>query len=79
MPLLEREAKGTRFRLLGIGLSELATADACDVIDLADPDGLRRKNAELAMDRLRERFGDEVISKGRSLKVQTMQDETFHC
>jgi DNA polymerase-4 len=65
--LLEREADGTRYRLIGIGVKNYApTADA-DPADLADPDGARRKRVELAMDALRTRFGRKAIVKGRSL------------
>ncbi len=67
-PLLEREADGRAFRLLGVGLSELASADACDPFDLADPDGPRRKRIENAIDDLRRRFGHGVIGKGRALE-----------
>ena len=66
-PLLEKEADGTAYRLLGIGLSEFAPADHCDPIDLADPDSQRRKRVESAMDDLRERFGRDAIGKGRML------------
>ena len=48
-PLIDREADGTAFRLLGIGLSEFAPADQCDPFDLADPDSQRRKRVETAV------------------------------
>ena len=66
-PLLEKEADGTAYRLLGIGLSEFAPADYCDPIDLADPDSQRRKQVESAVDDLRARFGRDAIGKGRML------------
>lgn len=66
-PLLEKEADGTAYRLLGIGLSEFAPADHCDPIDLADPDSQRRKQVESAVDDLRARFGRDAIGKGRML------------
>lgn len=67
-PLLEREADGRAFRLLGVGVSELASGDVCDPFDLADPDGLRRKRVENVVDDLRRRFGNGVIGKGRGLE-----------
>lgn len=66
-PLLEREADGRRFRLLGVGVSDLASADVCDPFDLADPDGARRKRVAAAVDDLRRRFGDGAVFRGRAL------------
>jgi DNA polymerase IV len=59
--LLRREADGTRFRLLGVGLSALAPADQADPADLVDG---RVAEAEHAVDRLRARFGDDAVIKG---------------
>ena len=59
--LLAREIDGTRFRLIGIGVSGLAATTDGDLGDLIDR---RTAQAELAVDRLRERFGDEVVVKG---------------
>ena len=56
-----READGTRFRLLGVGLSALAPADQADPADLVDG---RVAEAEHAVDRLRARFGDDAVIKG---------------
>ena len=65
--LLGREADGTRFRLIGIGLSNYAPAAECDPPDLADPGSFRRKEIERTMDSVRERFGRDAIVKGRDL------------
>ena len=65
MTPLAREADGTRFRLLGVGLSAFADARDADPADLGEPDAWRRAAVERAMDRLRDRFGDEAIVKGR--------------
>ena len=59
--LLERETDGTRFRLLGVGLSALVDAAAADPADLVDG---RSAKAEHAMDRLRARFGDDAVVRG---------------
>jgi DNA polymerase-4 len=69
--LLARETDGTRFRLIGVGVKNYALAADADPIDLADPDGARRKQVELTMDRLRTKFGETAIRKGRSLAVST--------
>jgi DNA polymerase-4 len=59
--LLEREADGTRFRLLGVGMSALAAADQADPADLVDG---RAAEAEHAVDRVRARFGDDAVVRG---------------
>jgi DNA polymerase-4 len=59
--LLTRETDGTKFRLLGIGVTALCDANAADLTDLLDR---RTAEAEHAIDRLRERFGDEAVIKG---------------
>jgi DNA polymerase-4 len=64
--LLLRETDGTKFRLLGIGLTALCDANAADLTDLLDR---RTAEAEHAIDRLRERFGDEAVVKGLAFDV----------
>jgi DNA polymerase IV len=59
--LLEREADGTKFRLLGVGLSALTTADQADPADFVDG---RAAEAEHAVDRVRARFGDDAVVRG---------------
>ncbi|MFZ0236291.1 MAG: hypothetical protein WAL37_02810 [Xanthobacteraceae bacterium] len=59
--LLEHETDGTRFRLLGVGMSALDSADAADPADLVDG---RAALAEHAVDDLRARFGDAVLVRG---------------
>jgi DNA polymerase-4 len=59
--LLQREADGARFRLLGVGLSTLAAASEADPADLVDG---RAAEAEHAIDRVRARFGDEAVIRG---------------
>ena len=58
---------GTKYRLIGIGVSGLVDGAHADPPDLADPDKTRRKAAEKAMDDLRDKFGRSAIKKGRSL------------
>jgi DNA polymerase-4 len=66
--LLEREINGTRYRLIGIGVSELASAGLADPADLLDRNSERRAAAERAMDQVRGRFGPRSLLKGISLE-----------
>jgi len=59
--LLEHETDGTRFRLLGVGVSAIDSATAADPADLVDG---RAALAEHAVDNLRARFGDTVLVRG---------------
>jgi DNA polymerase IV len=65
---LKREANGTRFRLLGVGLSNLAPAEGADPLSLIDTQSDKRAAAERAMDRIRARFGGEAVGTGRAFK-----------
>lgn len=65
MQLLAREVDGTAFRLIGIGLSGLAEAKGEDPVDLLEPQIARRAAAERAMDRVRNRFGQEAVIRGK--------------
>jgi DNA polymerase-4 len=62
--LLGREVDGTRFRLIGIGVSNLDDAGKADPVDLVDRQGARSAKAERAIDRVREKFGKAAMVKG---------------
>src|ERR1051325_5172656 len=62
--LLRREVGATRYRLIGIGVSNLKDADGGDVADLLDR---RAAIAEHAIDQLREKFGRGAVVKGLAL------------
>jgi len=62
--LLAREVNGTRYRLLGVGVSALTESDDADPADLIDRRAERRAAAERAMDRVRGKFGHEAVVKG---------------
>jgi len=66
--LLLREADGTRFRLIGVGASELVDAHKGDPIDLLDPRASRAAAAEHALDRLRQKFGGSAVVRGIALE-----------
>ena len=57
------------FRLIGVGISDLAPAAEADLTgDLLDPGAGKRSAAERATDKIRARFGNDAIIKGRSLR-----------
>jgi DNA polymerase-4 len=62
--LLEKEIDGTKFRLIGIGVSSLMSDETADPHDLVDVASARRAKAELAIDGLREKFGNRSIEHG---------------
>jgi DNA polymerase-4 len=66
--LLAREAGGTSYRLLGIGLSKIAPAVECDPPNSLDQRAARRASVERAMDAVRAKFGDGAVRKGRSAR-----------
>lgn len=61
-----RSRPGTAYRLIGIGLTGLVDAETADAPDLVSTDR-RSLQAELAMDKIRHKFGRDAIVKGRSL------------
>ncbi len=63
--LLQREATGTAFRLIGIGAHPLLPGT--DAGDLADTETPRLAAAQAAVDKLRNRFGEAIINRGRGL------------
>ncbi|WP_417714880.1 DNA polymerase IV [Roseibium sp. SCP14] len=72
--LLEAEADGRRFRLIGIGVSDLESADRADPQDLVDETAERRKNAELAVDKLRNKFGKAAVELGLTHAAKVAED-----
>lgn len=64
LALMQRETDGTRFRLLGIGVTDLTNPERADPPDLVDQQAGRRAAAEAAMDRLRDKFGKAAVETG---------------
>lgn len=61
LELLRKEADGTRYRLLGIGLADLSDDEKADPPDLIDTNARKRALAETAMDALRDKFGGKAM------------------
>ncbi len=68
--LLAPECDGTRYRLIGVGLSDLCAAAHADPLDLIEPKRDKQKRAEGALDSIRARFGQAAIHSGRALRDQ---------
>jgi len=62
--LLRHEVGSARFRLIGIGVSQLEDATGDDLSDLIDRRGAQ---AEHAIDKLRSKFGKDAVVKGLAL------------
>jgi len=76
--LLAREIDGTRFRLLGIGTSNLVEGEKADTADLVDQKGERAAQAEHAVDKVREKYGNAAVVKGLvfdGAKAETDDDD----
>jgi DNA polymerase IV len=65
--LLAGEAKGQRYRLIGVGISELCDGSEADHGDLADTAAPRDAAMEKAIDKLRGKFGSAAVIKGVGL------------
>jgi DNA polymerase-4 len=64
LDLLRREIDGTRYRLLGIGVSDLSDDGKADPPDLVDIQARKRAMAEGAIDALRDKFGGKAVETG---------------
>ncbi len=64
LPLLQREATGTAFRLIGVGITGLSPADPEHETETLDASVAARARAELAVDRIRNKFGRTAVARG---------------
>jgi DNA polymerase IV len=67
LALLEAEADGRRFRLIGVGSHDLAAAAEADPPDLLDPRAERQARVEKLIDEVRAKSGEDAIGRGRGL------------
>ncbi len=67
--LILPELDGTKFRLLGIGVSTLGPDENADPYDLVDLDAAKRADAERAIDNVRDKFGSDAVKFGINFKV----------
>ena len=64
LQLLDKETDGTKYRLLGIGVSDLSDDQRADPPDLVDLQSRKRALAEGAIDALRDKFGRKAVETG---------------
>ncbi|MBC8038513.1 MAG: DNA polymerase IV [Rhizobiales bacterium] len=67
-PLLKREATGTTFRLIGVGVTNLTPAEPDAETETLDARVATSARAELAMDKLRTKFGRDAVERGIVLR-----------
>jgi DNA polymerase IV len=70
-PLLMKEAKGEKFRLLGVGISNLTEANTDAEAHSLDQRTQSLTKAELAIDTIRNKFGKSAVVKGITHKALT--------
>jgi DNA polymerase-4 len=63
-PLLMKEATGTAYRLIGVGISNLSEGSPSDLQTSLDAREEAKTKAELAIDRLRNKFGRHAVERG---------------
>ncbi len=68
--LLAPEIDGTRFRLIGLGTSDLRPAADADQADLLDASLPRQKAAARAIDAVRAKFGSDALVRGITMGRQ---------
>ncbi|MBO9193913.1 DNA polymerase IV [Rhizobium sp. 16-449-1b] len=71
--LLQKETDGTKFRLIGIGVTDLCDPTRADPPDLIDVQSGRRAAAEAAMDKLRDKFGKGTVETGYTFGTKRNQ------
>ena len=52
---------------MGVGLSNLKDSEICDLYDLINTNNRKEKNIEFAIDSIRNKYGVNLIKKGRSI------------
>jgi DNA polymerase IV len=67
-PLLKKECLGTKFRLLGVGISHLSEHAHDDEIHSLDEHNATMTKAELAIDQIRKKFGNAAVGRGIAFK-----------
>jgi len=67
-PLVEQEADGREFRLIGIGAEALVEAENADPPDLLDLGTAQRIGIEQVVDKVEAELGPGLLARGRGFK-----------
>ncbi len=66
--LLAAQPRGERYRLIGVGTSDLRPGSEADAADLVEGDRSREKARETAIDALRDKFGRGAVVRGLAFR-----------
>ena len=66
--MLAAQPKGERYRLIGVGTSDLRPGSEADAADLVEGDRTKEKAREKAIDALRDRFGRGAVVRGLAFR-----------
>ena len=69
-PLLKKETGKKSFRLLGVGISHLVERESSEEEKSLDANDVARTKAEMAMDKIRTKFGNTAVERGLAFKVR---------
>jgi DNA polymerase-4 len=69
--LLAAQPASERYRLIGVGASDLRPASEADAADLLGANRAREKARETAIDALRDKFGRAAVVRGLALRPKT--------
>jgi DNA polymerase IV len=67
-PLLKKETGEKRFRLLGVGISHLVERETAEEEKSLDASEVARTKTEIAMDKIRSKFGNQAVERGLAFK-----------
>lgn len=70
-PLLKKETGKKSFRLLGVGISHLVEREISEEEKSLDANDVARTKAELAMDKIRNKFGNTAVERGLAFKARS--------
>ena len=68
LALLEKEANGPAFRLIGVGVADILDAEEADQPDLLQQNAPKARRIEQAVDAVRSKLGADAIAKGRRIR-----------
>ncbi|MCF6322423.1 MAG: DNA polymerase IV, partial [Rhizobiaceae bacterium] len=69
--MLMKELDGSKFRLIGVGLSNLCADEFADPHDLVDIEGEKRARVEKAIDKVRDKYGRKSVELGLTFAVNS--------